>query len=353
MTCTSSSTSVGCCARRLPIPRLPRDRPLQDLVWDYPVDEKGEPSAEAVLQEINGSHLTGEHAGEMLKSYTEMKADGSTSGGCWIYTGVYAGSVNQSARRKPGQQQSWVAPEWGWAWPANRRVLYNRASADPDGKPWSERKALVWWDAEKKTWTGHDVPDFPADTAPDYRPEPGTGGPKGLAGDDPFIMQGDGKGWLFAPTGLLDGPLPTHYEPQESPVSNAFYRQQANPTRQVFRRTDNLQNPSGDDGRCGSFPVRVHHLSADRASHGGRDESLAAVPVRAAARILLRDFAGAGEGTQAGTHGLGHDRHGPHRHRGARDGHRPGGTAAGRRPHHSPGRAALPLGGRRRRDRQR
>ncbi len=233
---------------------LPRDRPLQDLVWDYPVDEKGEPSAEAVLQEINGSHLTGEHAGEMLKSYTEMKADGSTSGGCWIYTGVYAGSVNQSARRKPGQQQSWVAPEWGWAWPANRRVLYNRASADPDGKPWSERKALVWWDAEKKTWTGHDVPDFPADTAPDYRPEPGTGGPKGLAGDDPFIMQGDGKAWLFAPTGLLDGPLPTHYEPQESPVSNAFYRQQANPTRQVFRRTDNLQNPSGETAGAEIFP---------------------------------------------------------------------------------------------------
>jgi formate dehydrogenase major subunit len=233
---------------------LARDRPLQELVWDYPVDEKGEPSADAVLQEINGSHLTGEHAGEMLKSYTEMKADGSTAGGCWIYTGVYAGSVNQSARRKPGQQQSWVAPDWGWAWPANRRVLYNRASADPDGKPWSENKALVWWAADKQSWTGHDVPDFPVDTAPDYRPEPGTGGPKGLAGDDPFIMQGDGKAWLFAPTGLLDGPLPTHYEPQESPVSNAFYRQQANPTRQVYRRTDNLQNPSGNAAGAQVFP---------------------------------------------------------------------------------------------------
>ena len=222
---------------------LQRDRPLQDLVWDYPLDEKGEPSAEAVLK-----------AGEMLTSYTEMKADGSTAGGCWIYTGVYAGGVNQSARRKPGQQQSWVAPEWGWAWPANRRLLYNRASADPDGKPWSERKALVWWDNEKKNWTGHDVPDFPVQTAPDYRPEPGTGGPKGLAGDDPFIMQGDGKAWLFAPTGLLDGPLPSHYEPQESPVSNAFYRQQANPTRQVFRRTDNLQNPSGNAAGAQIFP---------------------------------------------------------------------------------------------------
>jgi formate dehydrogenase major subunit len=239
---------------RLADSTMARDRPMQDLVWDYPVDETGEPSAEAVLQEINGAHLTGEHAGEMLKSYTEMKADGSTSGGCWIYTGVYAGSVNQSAKRKPGQQQSWVAPDWGWAWPANRRVLYNRASADPDGKPWSEGKALVWWDAEKKTWTGHDVPDFPVDTAPDYRPEPNTGGPKGLAGDDPFIMQGDGKAWLYAPTGLLDGPLPSHYEPQESPVSNPFYRQQANPTREVFRRKDNLQNPSGNEDGAQIFP---------------------------------------------------------------------------------------------------
>ena len=75
-----------------------------------------------------------------------MKDDGSTLGGCWIYTGVYKDGVNQAARRKPRTDQSWVAPEWGWAWPANRRILYNRASADPDGKPWSERKAYVWWD---------------------------------------------------------------------------------------------------------------------------------------------------------------------------------------------------------------
>ena len=77
----------------------------------------------------------------------QLKDDGSTACGCWIYCGVYADGVNQAARRKPGQEQSWVAPEWGWAWPANRRILYNRASADPDGKPWSERKAYVWWDA--------------------------------------------------------------------------------------------------------------------------------------------------------------------------------------------------------------
>jgi formate dehydrogenase major subunit len=233
---------------------LPRDRPLLDLMWDYPVDASGDPSAEAVLAEINGRHLSGEKMGQPLSSYTEMKADGSTSGGCWIYTGVYADGVNQSARRKPGSEQNWVAAEWGWAWPANRRTLYNRASADPDGKPWSERKAYVWWDEENGKWTGHDIPDFVADKAPSYRPEEGTPGPAGLAGDDPFIMQADGKGWLFAPAGLLDGPLPSHYEPHESPVSNALYRQQANPTRQVFPRPDNYSNPSGNEAGSELYP---------------------------------------------------------------------------------------------------
>ncbi|MFP3600158.1 hypothetical protein, partial [Chryseobacterium sp. SIMBA_029] len=78
--------------------------------------------------------------GKPLSAYTQLRADGSTSSGCWIYTGVYADGVNHAANRKPGQEQGPVAPEWGWAWPANRRVLYNRASADPAGKPWSERK---------------------------------------------------------------------------------------------------------------------------------------------------------------------------------------------------------------------
>jgi formate dehydrogenase major subunit len=231
-----------------------RDRPLLDITWDYPVDEHDEPSADAVLREINGSHRTGEKAGQPLKSFLEMADDGSTDGGCWIYTGVYADGVNQAARRKPGAEQSWVAPEWGWAWPANRRILYNRASADPDGKPWSERKAYVWWDEDQQKWTGHDVPDFVATRPPSYRPEPGTAGVAGLAGDDPFIMQADGKGWLFAPAGLLDGPLPAHYEPSESPVRNQFYRQQANPTRQVYPRKDNYQNPSPPEPASDVFP---------------------------------------------------------------------------------------------------
>jgi formate dehydrogenase major subunit len=231
-----------------------RDRPLLDLTWDYPLTDSGEIDADAVLREINGYHLSGEKAGRPLSSYLEMADDGSTSGGCWIYTGVYADGVNQSARRKPGREQSWVAPEWGWAWPANRRILYNRASADPQGRPWSERKAYVWWDEDEQKWTGHDIPDFEPTKAPGFRPAPDAGGIEALAGDDPFIMQADGKGWLFAPAGLLDGPMPAHYEPSESPVRNPFYRQQANPTREVFPRKDNLQNPSPPEPNSEVFP---------------------------------------------------------------------------------------------------
>jgi formate dehydrogenase major subunit len=239
---------------RLAESTLERDLPLKHLTWDYPVDATGEVSASAVLQEINGRHLTGDKAGQPLSTYTEMNPDGSTAGGCWIYTGVYADGVNQSARRKPGQEQDWVAAEWGWAWPANRRQLYNRASADPDGKPWSERKAYVSWDATQGRWVGPDVPDFVLDKPPSYKAPKGASGPAGLDGDDPFVMQADGKGWLYAPGGVIDGPMPVHYEPHESPVRNPMHRQQANPTREVYPRKDNLSNPSGDDPGSDVFP---------------------------------------------------------------------------------------------------
>jgi formate dehydrogenase major subunit len=229
------------------------DRPVLDLTWDYPTEGAiAEPSAEAVLAEINGWDADG----KPLPAYTELKDDGSTACGCWIYAGVYADGINQAARRKPGREQSWVAPEWGWAWPANRRILYNRASADPDGKPWSERKALVWWDADEGKWTGHDVPDFVPDKAPSYRPPPDATGPAAHAGTDPFIMQADGKAWLYAPAGLVDGPLPAHYEPQDSPVTNPLYRQQRNPVRQAktFAHPDNRFQPSNGSPGSQVFP---------------------------------------------------------------------------------------------------
>src|SRR3954467_1412074 len=123
----------------------PRDRALLQLTWDYPaIGETADPDGEAVLREINGVGPDG----KALNRYLELKDDGSTTSGCWIYSGVYADEVNQAARRKPGREQGPVPSEWGWAWPLNRRLLYNRASADPDGNPWSERKKYVYWDDE-------------------------------------------------------------------------------------------------------------------------------------------------------------------------------------------------------------
>jgi formate dehydrogenase major subunit len=223
----------------------PKDRALLALTWDYPVSgPTDEPSAEAVLAEINGFTVADR---KPVAGYTDLKDDGSTACGCWIYAGCYKDGVNQTARRKPASEQNWVAPEWGWAWPHNRRVLYNRASADPEGKPWSERKKLVWWDEERKKWVGDDEPDFIVDRPPSYRPPKDAKGIATLSGTHPFLMQGDGLGWIYTPSGLLDGPLPTHYEPQESIVSNPLYRQQCNPSRMEWKRRENpYHRPWGD-----------------------------------------------------------------------------------------------------------
>jgi formate dehydrogenase major subunit len=248
------------------------DRPVLDLTWDYPVcGALAEPDAEAVLAEINGW----DGGGKPLSSYTQLKADGSTACGCWIYCGVRAKGVNQAARRKPGREQNWIAAEWGWAWPANRRVLYNRASADPEGKPWSERKALVWWDADAGHWTGHDVPDFVPDRAPDYRPPEGATGVEAISGIDPFIMQADGKAWLFAPGGVVDGPLPTHYEPQESPFRNLFYGQQHNPVREILTHPQDRYQPSGDEAGSDVFPyVTTTYRLTEHHTAGGMSRFL-------------------------------------------------------------------------------
>jgi formate dehydrogenase major subunit len=239
----------------------PRDRAILDLTWDYPTKGPEEdPDAEAVLREISGC----EWGGGAVPGYTALKGDGSTACGCWIYSGVYADETNQAARRKSRDEQDWVAGEWAWAWPMNRRILYNRASADPEGRPWSERKRYLWWDEEEGKWAGPDVPDFKADKAPGYEPDEDAEAEMALRGDEPFIMQPDGKGWLYAPSGLTDGPLPAHYEPHESPVGNALYSRRASPVRQRFDRDDNRSNPLWSDVfpyALTTYRIAEHHTA--------------------------------------------------------------------------------------------
>jgi formate dehydrogenase major subunit len=233
-----------------------RDRPLLDLTWSYPTSgELEEPSAEAVLAEINGV----DEASRPLSSYKELRADGSTRCGCWIYCGVFADGENKAARRTPHwEQPDHTALEWAWAWPANRRLLYNRASAGPDGTPWSERKRYVWFDGAKETWTGIDTPDFDVEKPPGYVPPDGATGPDAIAGGHPFIMQADGLGWLYVPQGLEDGPLPTHYEPHESPFANPLYGERANPRRQQNPDlAEDPYNPAAGEPGAEAYPYVV------------------------------------------------------------------------------------------------
>jgi formate dehydrogenase major subunit len=243
-----------------------RDWPIRNLKWDY--GEHGphaEPSAEDVLREINGYVVA---TGEPVSGFAQLESDGSTACGCWIYSGVFADGVNQARRREPGDLSKpggWVAPEWGWAWPANRRMLYSRASADPQGRPWSERKRYVWWDEAAGRWTGYDVPDFPVDKPADYVAPPDAEGMDAISGSDPFIMQADGRGWLFAPAGLLDGPLPTHFEPLESPLANPLYPDVAeNPAGLRWDRADNPRADPGDPRWpcvATTFRLTEHHTA--------------------------------------------------------------------------------------------
>jgi formate dehydrogenase major subunit len=226
----------------------PKDEALQKLTWDYPTEGPlAEPSAAAILKEINGYTWPDR---QQIPNFSELKDDGSTACGCWIYTGVYPrDDHNQARSRQPdGPEGPGTHLGWGFAWPSNRRIMYNRASADPDGRPWSEAKKYIWWDPEQKKWTGHDQPDFVPDHSPDYTPDwsQKPSGMKAIDGQSPFIMQADGKAHLFEPSALKDGPLPTHYEPVESPIDNPLYAQQDNPAAKKWARSDNPYHAPGD-----------------------------------------------------------------------------------------------------------
>jgi formate dehydrogenase major subunit len=216
---------------------------LNALTWEYTTSgPTAEPDVEEVLQEINGWTIA-DH--KLVAGFRDLKADGSTACGCWIYSGIFPKpGENLANKREPKDA---YGHGWGFAWPADRRILYNRASARPDGSPWSEKKKLVWWDEAQKKWTGNDVPDFTATKRPDYRPAPGAKGDDALGGDKPFIMQSEGMGRLFVPSGLKDGPLPSHYEPLESPSRNILFPdRQTNPSANTMEAPDNRYADSPD-----------------------------------------------------------------------------------------------------------
>ena len=239
----------------------PLDEPLRALDWWYPEDRVGDPEMEAVLAEINGwstnphpgadgivfggvDRQGNPHHGPQVDGFGKLKADGSTASGGWIYSGVLGpDGVNKANSRN---SQNYLGHGWGFVWPADRRIIYNRASAKPTGEPWSERKKLVWWDRGQGKWTGIDVPDFVPDKSPAFRPTGNESGLAGIPGDAPFMLHEDGLGWLHVPQGLQDGPMPTHYEPLESPVHNALYSRDTNPVVNWFTRQENRFAPPGD-----------------------------------------------------------------------------------------------------------
>ena len=209
---------------------------LRALTWDYPTEGAiEEPVIDSVMKEINGFKFdTGEH----LPSYKDLKDDGSTACGAWIYSGMFPEVGKNLPRHK--QPTDFLGHGWGFSWPNDVRILYNRASARPDGRPWSEKKALVWWDEEKQEWTGNDRPDYPKQQGPQHRPAKNAKGDAAIPGDKPFILHPDGMGWIWVTSGLKDGPLPTHYEPLEAVVKNTLYpNRDANPAADKKESAEN------------------------------------------------------------------------------------------------------------------
>ncbi len=221
----------------------PRNAGINALTWDYTVEgPHAEPKVPEVLQEINGYNVADR---KQLQHIQDLKSDGSTACGAWIYCGVFPEKNRNRANER--NSTDLLGHGWGFAWPNDCRIMYNRASARPDGKPWSERKKLVWWDEAKKKWGGLDNADFPAATPPDAKDDLENGeGVDALGGARPFTLHPDGVGGLYVPSGLKDGPLPTHYEPLESPLMNPLYRQSENPAADRKERSDNPYARHGD-----------------------------------------------------------------------------------------------------------
>lgn len=198
---------------------------IQNLSWAYTTPEN--PSLAEVAKEINGralADLTDEKqpgvtvkAGQQLPGFAWLRDDGTTMCGNWLYSGSWTEAGPQMQRRGTEDPSGLgIYPNWAWSWPANRRVMYNRASCDPTGKPWDAERRQVWWSDAQQKWVGNDVPDFKADS----KPQDHMG---------PFIMNPEGVGRIFAPlAAFADGPFPEHYEPVESPIKNPLHPDQSN-----------------------------------------------------------------------------------------------------------------------------
>jgi formate dehydrogenase major subunit len=204
--------------------------PILNLAWDYKI--AAHPAPEELAREYNGKALadvpdpkdptkTLAKEGEQLPGFAALRDDGTTTCGNWLFSGSFTQAGNMMARRETADPSGLgLYPGWGFSWPANRRVLYNRASCDPSGKPWDPRRKLVWWSGAK--WVGNDVPDMRVDAKPEENV-------------NPFIMNPEGVGRLFGTDRMTDGPFPEHYEPFESPVANAFHpKRQESPAARIF-----------------------------------------------------------------------------------------------------------------------
>jgi formate dehydrogenase major subunit len=220
-----------------------KDQGLLSLKWDYGTH----PDPHLVAKEMNGYDL---NTGKLILNFTRLMDDGTTSCGSWVYSGSYNEDGNMAARRDASDPSGLgITPKWSWAWPVNRRTVYNRCSADPKGEPWDSTRAPFRWDSAAGAWVSFDVPDFVATVPPE----------KSAA--SPFIMRVEGVGCLFSRE-MNEGPFPEHYEPWETPVTNVMSSVQLNPAVRFWGEADNAKGSAAQYPLIGTTYRVTEHWQA-------------------------------------------------------------------------------------------